>query len=205
MQTLTSVKTHSSSHELRCWFALDRTRGGLRAGLPIFFCVLLLALTFNGLLHAETKLAGNSPFLPPGYGEDDKEPEKPVVQPQGPISREVEFRGIIQMDGEYQISVYNKKKQRGYWLKEDETEDGLSVKNFDPESSTVIVNMNGRSEQLTLMAATESPMPVTKAKPQQPDKGRIPVLPRQAQKKTSSSGKKRRVVPRRRVILPKKK
>ena len=44
------------------------------------------------ILSAET-LESSNPFLPPGYSEK-KEAPKPVVQSNGPISREIEFRGL---------------------------------------------------------------------------------------------------------------
>jgi len=156
------------------------------------------------LLFAEKKLAEKSPFLPPGYGQEESKTDEPVVQPQGPISREVEFRGIVQIGDVYQFSIYNKKDQKGYWLKQNEGEDGISVNSFDENASTIVVMMNGRSERLTLMSATESPMPAATASPGNKEQARPPGLPPQLQQKSSGSSTNRKVVPRRRVILPKK-
>lgn len=165
---------------------------------------VLLFLLFNAPLFSDTKLSEKSPFLPPGYGKEETKPAEPVVQPQGPISREIEFRGMVQINGVYQFSIYNKKEQKGYWLKENERENGLSVSNFDENASTIVVLMNGRSERLTLMAATEKPLPVSQAGPTGPNKKRPAALPPELRNKKSSNTNRRKVVPRRRVILPKK-
>ena len=165
---------------------------------------LLAIYAFSAPLFSDSKLTEKSPFLPPGYGKEEAKPAEPVVQPQGPISREIEFRGIVQIGGVYQFSIYNKKEQKGYWLKENEREDGISVNNFNEDASTIVVLMNGRSERLTLMAATEKPLPVSQAGPTGPNKKRPAVLPPELRNKKSSNTNRRKVVPRRRVILPKK-
>ncbi|PXA04522.1 hypothetical protein DDZ13_04925 [Coraliomargarita sinensis] len=154
-------------------------------------------------MFSKTSLSEKSPFLPPGYGTEKPEEAEPVVQPQGPISRELEFRGIVQIDGVYQFSLYNKKDQKGYWLKANEREDGISVSNYEADSSTIVVLMNGRSERLTLMTANEKPMPVAQTTPQAQTTRNLP--PELNVKKSSNNSSSRKVVPRRRVILPKKK
>jgi len=176
---------------------------GDRPKLASAFAVLLVLL-LGAPLYSNTKLAEKSPFLPPGHGKEEAKPAEPVVQPQGPISREIEFRGIVQIDGVYQFSIYNKKEQKGYWLKENEREDGISVNNFNEDASTIVIMMNGRSERLTLMAATEKPLPVAQAGPSGPNAKRPAALPPELRNKSSGNTNRRKVVPRRRVILPKK-
>ena len=171
---------------------------------PAFLLVLLLALP-SSITFADT-LAKKSPFLPPGHGAKAPEPVKPSVQPQGPISRELEFRGIVELGGVYKFSIFNKKDQKGYWLTENEAlESGLSARGYDADSSSIIVNMNGRSERLTLMSATDNPMPVAQAKlpaakPQRPLAG----LPPQVANPNQTGNNTKRVIPRRRVVLPKR-
>lgn len=169
--------------------------------LPLLLFTLILTLPLS--LFSDNSLSEKSPFLPPGHGSKPKEAE-PAVQPQGPISREIEFRGIIKMGGVYQFSVTNKKDQKSYWLKENEGQAGISVSNYDPNSSSIVVLMNGRSERLTLMSASETPMPVAQAKPATPNTARTAVLPPQLTNINTGSANNRKVVPRRRVILPKK-
>ena len=168
------------------------------------FLIILLCLASNAALHAaSSKLESNSPFLPAGHNKVPNEPKPPPVV-NGPLSREIEFRGIVQMNGVYQFSLFNKKENRGYWIAENGAESGISVRNFDLDAMRISVTLNGRTEQLTLMTATDSPLPVaisTTAKPtKQARQPNIPGLTPSTTKKKSAS----RVIPRRRVILPKK-
>ena len=178
------------------------TKGAFRLG----FVALLLADPF--MLSAET-LESNNPFLPPGYGEKKEAPE-PVVQSNGPISREIEFRGLIKMNGQYQFSLFNKRDQKSYWLKENEAAaQGISVRDYNSGSQSLTVSKNGRTERITLIDAKSSPLPVvasvsppvnTNGNAKQP--GLPPVL--QNITKPTNNNDVKRAVPRRRVILPKK-
>ena len=167
----------------------------------LYYSILLFSLTLPLSLFSDSQLSEKSPFLPPGHGVKVKPVEQPTVQPQGPISREIEFRGLIQIGGTYQFSIFNKREQKGYWLKENVAQEGISVRGYDANSSTVIVNMNGRSERLTLMAATDNPLPVAKAQTPPPSNVNQPTLPPQITNQ-NKQGNARRVIPRRRVILP---
>jgi len=158
-------------------------------------------LSSVSILSAET-LESSNPFLPPGYS-DKKEAPKPVVQSNGPISREIEFRGLAEMDGQYQFSLFNRRDQKSYWLKENEAAaQGISVRNYDSGSKSLTVSVSGRTERLTLMTASSSPIPVVTSvsQPSSPQPSPTP----QNITKTNNNNSSRKVVPRRRVILPKK-
>ena len=164
--------------------------------------VVLACLTLGiSLAAASSKLESNSPFLPAGYY--TPKPVKPPPVVNGPLSRELEFRGIVQMNGIYEFSLFNKKLNRGYWIAENGSESGISVRNFDLSGMRITVTQNGRSEQLTLMTATDSPLPVAISMPTKPaalPPGlNIPGLKTNSPKPSAS-----RVIPRRRVILPNK-
>ncbi len=170
---------------------------------------LTLTLTFASAQSAVADtLESKNPFLPPGYGTEKPEPSKPVVQVNGPISREVEFRGLIKLDGNYQFSVFNKSENKSYWIMENQSEGGITVRGYDARSKTITVNMNGRSERLTLMSATDAPLPVVSSVTQTATpNANQPVLPPglgNLTNKNSNNSNRRTVVPRRRVILPKK-
>jgi VCBS repeat-containing protein len=158
------------------------------------------------VLSAET-LESSNPFLPPGYSDKKKAP-KPVVQSNGQISREIEFRGLAEMDGQYQFSLFNRRDQKSYWLKENEAAaQGISVRNYDSNSHSLTVSMSGRTERLTLMTASSSPIPVVTSVNQPVTtngNAKQQPLPVVQSNPNSSSDSNRRVVPRRRVILPKK-
>jgi len=153
------------------------------------------------MLSAET-LESSNPFLPPGYS-DKKEAPKPVVQSNGPISREIEFRGLAKMDGQYQFSLFNRRDQKSHWLKENEAAaQGISVRNYDSDSKSLTVSVSGRTERLTLVTASSSPLPVVTSvsQPSSPPPSPTP----QNITKTNNNNTARKAVPRRRVILPKK-
>ena len=165
-------------------------------------------LTGASVLSAES-LESSNPFLPPGYGEK-KEVPKPVVQSNGPISREIEFRGFFKMNGQYQFSLFNKRDQKSYWLKENEAAaQGISVRDYNSGSQSLTVSKNGRTERITLIAANSSPLPVV-ASVSQPvntnGNAKQPGLPPVVQNitKPTNNNDVKRAVPRRRVILPKK-
>ena len=160
------------------------------------------------VLSAES-LESSNPFLPPGYGEK-KEVPKPVVQSNGPISREIEFRGLVKMKGQYQFSLFNKRDQKSYWVKENEAAaQGISVRNYDSGSQSLTVSMSGRTERVTLISASSSPLPVVASvSPPVNTNGNAnkPGLPPELQNivNPNSNNDVKRAVPRRRVILPKK-
>lgn len=165
-------------------------------------------LTGASVLSAES-LESSNPFLPPGYGEK-KEAPKPVVQSNGPISREIEFRGFFKMNGQYQFSLFNKRDQKSYWLKENEANArGISVRNYDSGSQSITVSTSGRTERITLITANSSPLPVV-ASVSTPvntnGNAKQPGLPQELQNvlKPNNNNGSKKTVPRRRVILPKK-
>lgn len=173
--------------------------------------ILIFAFAFSLPLSGET-LESSNPFLPAGYGEEKEVAPPPVVVPtNGPISREIEFRGLAKLEGVYQFSVFNKSEQKSYWLTENEAAaQGLTVRSYDPESRSITVAMNGRSERLTLKSASDSPLPVVSSMPQ-PNRPDVtppnlpPGLTNNANANRNNNGdNRRRVIPRRRVILPKK-
>ncbi|MGZ0657186.1 hypothetical protein ACWPKS_16415 [Coraliomargarita sp. W4R72] len=190
--------TPSSSKQASSWPSL---------GQMLRLLTLTLSFTCMQSATAET-LESNNPFLPPGYGTKKVEAPKPVVQTNGPISREVEFRGVVKLNEKYQFSVFNKTEQKSYWIHENQAEGGISVRGYDADSRTITVNMNGRSERLTLMSASDAPLPVVSSVSQPTQNANKPTLPPGLETLTNSNNtngeNRRRVIPRRRVILPKK-
>ena len=164
-------------------------------------------LTGVSVLSAES-LESSNPFLPPGYDEK-KEAPKPVVQSNGPISREIEFRGLVKVNGQYQFSLFNKRDQKSHWLKENEAAaQGISVRNYDSNSRSLTVSMSGRTERLTLVTASSAPLAVVTSvsQPVSTDgNAKQPAFPTTLQNITkANNNNSNRAVPRRRVILPKK-
>ncbi|MEM7790190.1 MAG: hypothetical protein AAF546_02205 [Verrucomicrobiota bacterium] len=168
-----------------------------------FGLIILSSFVALSLLQAENSdLNKNSPFLPPGYGEDtEPTPQAPVPVTNGPISREIEFRGLIQMGGVYKFSLFSKNDQKGYWIRQNQTIEGINVQSFDLDSMTIVVGKNGRAERLTISSATDSPLPVSVAKAPQNNQ---PAQRNVVANNNQNTPTRKQVVPRRRVILPKK-
>lgn len=178
------------------------------------FRTIALALLSAGLTSVvfanNGDLKTNSPFLPPNFNKPT-EVAPPPPQVNGPIAKQLEFKGLINLGGEYRFSVFNKQDQRSYWLTEGQGQDGISISSFDADAQTVVVNMNGRSEQLTLMSASDAPLPVKASMPhanKTPNRGantpqRPNILP-PGLPTNNSNNTRSKVPPRRRVILPKK-
>ena len=173
--------------------------------LPIvvgYFCL-------NGILHAgPSRLESNSPFLPPGYSTVQAPPPKPVQRPINPVVGELEFRGVVQFDGIYHFSLFKKSENRGYWISEDDDESEIKVSNFDIDNMIVTIIYNGRSEKLSLVAASENPLPVVANSPPKPPlQGQAPPMPtppgfQSPENKPKNNLPRRRTIPRRRLIIP---
>ena len=176
------------------------------------FTIGIFITAYSALFAEPSKLASNSPFLPPGY--NNKKPALPeplpMQQTNGPLAKDFEFRGIVQIEGAYQFSVFRKSENKAYWISENGSESGIKISNFDLDSMRITLSANGQSEQITLMAASENPVPMPVATPPQ-----MPMpIPNDMQKQvqpiatpinnTTQRPTPRRTIPRRRVILPKK-
>ena len=195
-------------------FSLRRLRLSLRP--QALSCVVgacwFVTLCLNASI--ETK----NPFLPKGYGAT-----APKAMPSTPIrpvmlGREIEFRGIVQIAGKYRFSLFNKKEGKGYWIQEDQTNNGISVSQFDPKKLTLSVSRGGHTEQLSLMSSNDSPIPVKSSgpvistgasKPNVPPQNTSNKNPTSIQNLLKNTGPPKttttnRNTTRRRVILPRK-
>lgn len=175
---------------------------GIRVSLLAVFLCLLSGASANSL---ETK----NPFLPIGWNKkEEKPPPPPVITTNGSVSREIEFRGVVHLNGTYQFGVFNKSKQKGYWLRENQTKDGISIRGYDKDSRSITLTFNGRSERLSMMEESNAPLPVaTSTTPVPNNNANVtpPSLPNGLQNAGQNANQRnKRVIPRRRVILPKK-
>lgn len=174
-------------------------------GRQLLLCALF-TLTSSLSLSSQT-LESRSPFLPHDHKKPTPVAPKPVAV-NGAIARQIEFRGVVQMNGVYKFSLFNKSDQKGYWIPEGESRDNIKVTKFDADSMSVTVSQNGRTEKITLMESTDTPMAVaTSAPPATAKNGNSgkPTLPPGLKiQVNNNSNKKPTAVPRRRVILPKK-
>ena len=156
----------------------------------------------NPLIGSDLELPKNSPFLPHNYGVKKVTPIPKPVGGSGLISRQIEFRGIIELGGSYRFSLHNKKENKGYWVTENEGSNGIKAMNYNPQSMSLTLSMNGTVEQLILISANESPLPVAVSAPI--SKEASPRRPTTLTPPKPQIVNKSVVVPRRRVILPNK-
>lgn len=162
-----------------------------------YFLILML-FGFGAKLIGST-LETNNPFLPKDYVKTNIVPQ-PKPQPSIFLSKLIEFRGFFILGNTAYFSIHDKKDKRSYWITQNQSEGGISVSNFDKRSKSVTISMNGRTERLALMRASNTPIPVavSTALFQNP----TIVSPDGTYEAKSNS--KTRIIPRRRVILPQK-
>ncbi|MDP4645048.1 MAG: hypothetical protein NWS71_11465 [Opitutales bacterium] len=173
-----------------------------RYGSQLLLCVLF-TLTSSLSLSSQT-LESRSPFLPHDHKKPTRVEPPKAVAANGAIARQIEFRGIVQMNGVYKFSLFNKSDQKGYWIPEGESRDNIKITKFDVDSKTVTVSQNGRTEKLTLMESTDVPMAVATSAPPATANNATPNLPPGLTVQVNNNSKPTTTVPRRRVILPKK-
>jgi len=146
-------------------------------------------------------LVNKNPFLPTDYKNENNSDTQPPPQPDGAISKLVEFRGLMTFGNVTQFSLYNKRENKRYWVSENQSEGGISIGRYDERSKAITVSMNGRTERLTLMSTTNTPLPVV-ASYNQPAAQKV--MPSTQNNKSGQKEVVRNVIPRRRsVILPK--
>lgn len=127
--------------------------------IPNLFWLLLLGTS----LSAQTGLSllENSPFLPPGKAAEGGSPEE-----SGPASlAKLQLRGITSINGEYIFSIYNPDTRDSKWMAQGVEEDGLLIKSFDMEGSTVVIHSESedlsRQMKMNDYAAPSSIRPIT--------------------------------------------
>lgn len=114
-------------------------------------------------LGAESNLVTSSPFLPPGWGKTAPVEDKTPVVQSGPLSRELEFRGIFEMNGVTKFGVFDKKDQKGRWIPLNGGGDQFTVVRYNNKTQSIMVKSNGRIEELFLKEADDKPLPVVGA------------------------------------------
>ena len=126
-------------------------------------CLLGLGLlypTSSGWLFGQN--GGANPFLRPG---SNRPPPTPAVNPNPtpppapkPVNPNLELRGYFRYRGLDHFSIFDKVKNKGFWLVEGLANDaGVEVGSFDPEKDELRLK-NGTT--LSLRASTGKTLPV---------------------------------------------
>lgn len=170
----------------------------LVAGL--LFC---LAAVFPVSVYGNN-LVENSPFIPNGFRAGPAPTEKP--REPNPVMREIEFRGVYAISGEYQFNIYNKRDQKGEWVGLNDPRSSYRILSFNEENNSIQLETDGEEEQLYLKAPDNKPLAVQTAPDTTPAAPAAapsrPNNPRITQRGSSSSGSDQKPVVRRRVVVP---
>ena len=128
----------------------------------LFFLLFVICFAFQHSTHAQ----GN-PFLRPGSQNRNPtsivKPAPPPPSPK-PINSNLELRGFFKFEGTWHFALFDKVKNKGYWLKKGESfDDGkVQIESFNPE--TEVVKMKG-GQTLSLKASQHKILPVPSAQP----------------------------------------
>lgn len=150
-------------------------RHGISVGCALF--LLGLAPGANSASAALSDLVSNSPFVPPGGSASSA----PVDD-----NAAIELRGIVQVGNEIHFGIFDASKNRGEWVRLNQTADSVTVTSYDAASDRVVVRHNGRELTLALKEAkiVSSPPPQAVANAPQ---GGPPQPSREAQANGASS------------------
>ncbi len=151
---MTSVVT--SRRELSTKRVIDPA-GTLMKSIPAMPMMLTLAA---GLIPAlatasPASIISASPFLPPGFA-------PPGGSGSGSITpadeTQLSFKGVYQLDGEFYFHLYDKREQRGQWIRLGEAlPNGPRIVRYEQEADVILVESGQRRLRLEMVAASRSP------------------------------------------------
>ncbi len=161
-------------------------------------CVCLSCLAANGTL------VEHSPFLPPGWGEEKEVPTPVVTTAPAIISRQLEFKGLIEMNGVTRFSIFDKKNNVGHWLALNESVGDFEIVRYDEKKPSILIRSGGRTEEIGL--ATPDDIPVQISGSATASVSRSPGGARPSVSISSSGSSNTRTnaprIPRRRIVRP---
>ncbi len=159
---------------------------------------LVIFMAASGSFLQGTDLVDNSPFIPDNFNARQKA-NKPQSNKPKTSGLEVEFRGVYSIDGEYHFSIYNKKDQKGEWVRLGETGATYEVTGYDEASNSIQLNIDGKNQEMTLRTPDNKPIPVQTAN----------ATPKKTRQELAAANRaaraKKKPVVRRRVIVPNRK
>jgi len=133
---------------------------GFLCGNSLLRGIGILLLFVPLMLHASENLLENSPFLPPGFGEEKTEETEKDTQPTGPLAEMIEFRSVVRIDDQWLFSLYNKEEKRSLWVSLNEDDSHYRVTQFDPDENRLHLTFNERTEWLPLKVIAQQAAPV---------------------------------------------
>lgn len=149
-----------------------------------------LSLILGGSVVQGLSLTDRSPFIPEGFT-----PNKANASAgnKAGSNQPLEFRGMYKLNDNYYFLV-SQRNSKGKWLSMGESEDGLTVQEFEADEDRLLVEHNGKPVWLELSEmATLTGKPVT-TRPAVATTRRTSTVPARTTRTTSSSTSSRRTV-----------
>jgi hypothetical protein len=122
----------------------------MRAAYLHRLSIVATLFTF-GVAHAANTISTRSPFMPT-VATPEAAPEQ-----QGPTN--IEWCGIMEMNGERYFGLTETEKSRSAWLRLNEEGRGFSVKNFTEVGPTLTVTFNSQTHTLRMKEAKVGVLP----------------------------------------------
>lgn len=116
-------------------------------------------VAFLSPLGAASSLVDNSPFIPEGFKAPGQSQKTKAAQ-AALTTRDLEFRGVYALSGEYRFSIYNRKRQSGEWVRLNDPGAEYRILRFDEETSSLQINIDGQTEEIFLKERDGRPLPV---------------------------------------------
>lgn len=177
---------HKPDGILHCGTYLIRTRMGL---------LCLMGVLLAGQSVWASSLAENSPFIPPNT--PPPSPNTPSAPP--PEAQNLAFRGVYSLNGVSYFNIFDKRQNKGAWVKEGDPTAQYEVTGFDEANMNVKLKLGGTDAELALDKPTWVSMPVQMAQPVATQPGQPGV---QAGGSSASAPPRPPPPPRRRIVRP---
>ncbi len=177
-----------------------------RISLPCGHRFIAGLLLISGAVPlAGSNLIDNSPFIPDGFNASKGSEKKKQQNRKSVATRDIELRGVYSINGEYHFNIYNKKAQKGEWMRLNDPSSTYRILRFDEDTSSIQINLDGETEELSLKEPDNKPLPVRTASTKAPRGNRRGATNASTATRTQSrqgTARNRSPVVRRRVIVP---
>ena len=111
-----------------------------------------------------SNLITDNPFVPKNSGSLIKarktsEPQ-PIANATQVLQKYIQFKSIAIIDGKKYFGIYNKRTNKSFWIKENETVENIRVTNYNSKNNTITITDGINSETISIIAANETPLSV---------------------------------------------
>lgn len=150
--------------------------------------LLLPAITLNA-----NTLIENSPFIPANFSTAFASQTSGGNVRKNPAVASLDFQGVYTLNGETFINIFNRKSNKGHWVRLNDPKATFHVVRYNAGTSTITLNVNESLEDMPLKKTSGTPIPVN-------------LTPSAAKKSPAvkSTTTSRQSVVRRRVIPPRR-